>query len=83
MELMKLAKARCWLLMQWLGALSRWYDGAASGGRSPIMPNGKICYVEIPATDAETSADFYAHFSEIQAQADTNVHQWQPSKQKN
>lgn len=25
------------------------------------MPNGKICYVEIPATDAETSADFYAN----------------------
>ena len=24
------------------------------------MPNGKICYLEIPATDIETSADFYA-----------------------
>lgn len=25
------------------------------------MPNGKICYVEIPATDVEASANFYAH----------------------
>ncbi|HYK82464.1 MAG TPA: VOC family protein [Gemmatimonadales bacterium] len=24
------------------------------------MPDGKICYVEIPATDIETSAGFYA-----------------------
>ena len=24
------------------------------------MPNGKICYVEIPATDIEASAGFYA-----------------------
>ena len=24
------------------------------------MPNGKICYVEIPAVDIEASADFYA-----------------------
>ena len=24
------------------------------------MPNGKICYIEIPATDIEASADFYA-----------------------
>ena len=24
------------------------------------MPDGKICYMEIPATDIETSADFYA-----------------------
>ena len=24
------------------------------------MPNGKICYVEIPATDVEASANFYA-----------------------
>src|SRR5437867_13390930 len=26
----------------------------------PIVPNGKICYLESPATDAEASADFYA-----------------------
>ena len=25
-----------------------------------IVPNGKICYLEIPAVDAETSAGFYA-----------------------
>lgn len=24
------------------------------------MPDGKICYIEIPAIDIETSADFYA-----------------------
>jgi len=24
------------------------------------MPDGKICYIEIPATDIEASADFYA-----------------------
>ena len=23
------------------------------------MPNGKICYVELPATDIEASANFY------------------------
>ena len=26
---------------------------------SPALPNGKICYVELPATDVETSALFY------------------------
>jgi hypothetical protein len=25
-----------------------------------FVPNGKICYLEIPATDVETSANFYA-----------------------
>jgi predicted enzyme related to lactoylglutathione lyase len=25
------------------------------------MPNGKICYIEIPATDIKRSADFYAN----------------------
>jgi len=25
------------------------------------MPNGKICYVEIPAVDVKRSADFYVH----------------------
>ena len=24
------------------------------------MPDGKICYLEIPATDVQTSADFYS-----------------------
>jgi hypothetical protein len=24
------------------------------------MPNGKICYLEIPTTDVEISANFYA-----------------------
>ena len=27
---------------------------------SPTSANGKICYVEIPATDVERSADFYS-----------------------
>lgn len=27
---------------------------------SPTMKSGKICYVEIPALDAERSADFYS-----------------------
>jgi predicted enzyme related to lactoylglutathione lyase len=27
---------------------------------NPIMPDGKICYVEIPATDVDASAAFYA-----------------------
>jgi predicted enzyme related to lactoylglutathione lyase len=26
---------------------------------SPTLANGKICYIEIPATDIERSADFY------------------------
>ena len=26
----------------------------------PTFGNGKICYIEIPATDVERSADFYA-----------------------
>ena len=26
----------------------------------PTMANGKICYVEIPATDVQRSADFYS-----------------------
>src|SRR2546428_6635977 len=28
--------------------------------RMPIVPNGKICYLEIPAVDAGASAEFYA-----------------------
>ena len=27
--------------------------------RSPTLGNGKICYLEIPATDIKVSADFY------------------------
>jgi predicted enzyme related to lactoylglutathione lyase len=27
---------------------------------TPTLGNGKICYVEMPATDVERSADFYA-----------------------
>lgn len=27
---------------------------------SPTLGNGKICYIELPATDVERSADFYA-----------------------
>jgi len=27
--------------------------------KNPTIGNGKICYVEIPAVDIETSADFY------------------------
>ncbi len=27
---------------------------------TPTLANGKICYVEIPATDVERSAAFYA-----------------------
>jgi predicted enzyme related to lactoylglutathione lyase len=26
----------------------------------PTLANGKVCYIEIPATDVERSADFYA-----------------------
>lgn len=28
---------------------------------SPMLTNGKICYVEIPATDIHKSADFYTN----------------------
>jgi uncharacterized protein len=28
---------------------------------SPTLTNGKICYVEIPATDIQKSADFYTN----------------------
>ena len=27
--------------------------------KSPTMGNGKVCYIEIPATDIKTSASFY------------------------
>ena len=27
----------------------------------PTLGNGKICYIQIPATDIERSADFYQH----------------------
>jgi uncharacterized protein len=27
---------------------------------SPKMANGKVCYVELPSTDVQTSADFYS-----------------------
>jgi uncharacterized protein len=30
-------------------------------GKQPIYGNGKICYLEIPATDIKISADFYHH----------------------
>lgn len=26
----------------------------------PILKNGKICYIEIPANDIQRSSDFYA-----------------------
>ena len=35
----------------------------------PTLANGKICYIEIPATDIQLSADFY-----------TNVFGWQTRK---
>src|SRR5262245_6412488 len=30
-----------------------------SENKQPTLGNGKICYLEIPATDIQTSADFY------------------------
>ena len=32
----------------------------AAGTKRPTVGNGKICYVEIPATDPQASADFYS-----------------------
>ena len=35
--------------------------GALYRRRMPATVNGKICYIEMPATDIKRSADFYRH----------------------
>src|SRR5260370_24365130 len=53
----------------WSGLSTRWRRASWNSStdnpdnsltrRLPPMPNGKICYLEIPATDVDRSAAFY------------------------